>query len=415
MEPSNKDIVLDAAARLIRSKDASDKLRSLPVASGRKLSGHWSWMRLPDWAADLVPSGLEGFYVPEQNGVYTWQEYDWWLGAATMLTSVAEKAQEVQRGPIHSYSFRLDPALHPSIQHAWVNRIVMFLRRWWANDNGADEKRALGSIPPAVIYLTHDVDAVSKTLAIRTKQAAFNAYNKRLGSALKFMFGPANYWQFETITELEDRYDRRSIWNFYGAGGGLWRTPKEHLFDPSYDVRSRRIINKLVELREQGHQIGLHPRFDTWRDINSMQSEKQAIEEATRHEIVDVRQHWLRFSFAETWKAQKAVGLTNDYTLGFNDRPGFRNGAALSFVDASSGMRVTPMVLMDSHLFDYANMGVDDRFRQIDRLLDELVFTGGEASIIWHQRVFHADYGWGAAYEYLLDGMKTRGIASPER
>ncbi len=409
------DIVLSAADRLVPEDGSSEKLRSLPVAKKNKTADGWCWIRMPDWASDLVPAGLDGFYVPMQDGAPTWREYDWWLGAAALLTSVAEKKHEAEQGTAHSYFFRLHPDHGPAVDYAWVNRIVMFLRRWWAHENESVEEPAFGKIPRAVIYLTHDVDAVSKTLAIRGKQAAFNCYNKRFGSALRFLFGPADYWQFETITDLEHRYGRRSVWNFYGARGGVWRTPKEHLFDPAYDVLSDRLVHKLRWLHGEGHIVGLHPRFDTWQDPERMRLEKETIEEATGHEVTVVRQHWLRFSFAKTWKAQMAAGLRHDFTLGFNDRFGFRNSAALTFKDDESGMRVTPMVLMDSHLFDYSQISIDAQRDTIDHLLDELVFTGGEASIIWHHRVFHADYGWGPLYEYLLQAMQKRDIASPER
>ena len=76
-------------------------------------------------------------------------------------------------------------------------------------------------------------------------------------------------------------------------------------------------------------------------------------------------------------------------------------------------MRVTPMVLMDSHLYDYATLSEEGRFAAIDAILDELVATGGEASVIWHQRVFHDDYGWGGGYAYLLDGLRKRRILDP--
>ena len=70
---------------------------------------------------------------------------------------------------------------------------------------------------------------------------------------------------------------------------------------------------------------------------------------------------------------------------------------------------------MDSHLFDYSNKNKQERYQVIDSILDELEKTGGEGSVIWHQRVFHSDYGWGDAYEYLLKGMKKRKILTPKR
>lgn len=411
---SNADLVLSAASRLVPAEAGAEKLRHLPIPATSVMSSGWSWIALPDWASDIVPTGKKGLFVPAQIDGKNWRSYDWWQGAAALLTSAAERKQEAEKGPSHSYASRLDQEMKPAFEYAWVNRILLFLRRWWTHDNDSSENEVFGPVPPAIVHLTHDVDAISKTVAIRSKQAVFSLYNKRVGAATRFLLRPGDYWQFDKITGLEDRYGRRSLWNFYGGRGGLFRSPKEHLFDPAYNVNSKRLQDQIRAMASDGHRIGLHPRFDTWRDADRMSAEKQAIEVAQGREITDIRQHWLRFSFAETWKTQKAAGLTHDHTLGFNDRFGFRNSAALSFTDPDSGMRVIPMVLMDSHLHDYADMSEEIRFETIDLILDELVATGGEASVIWHQRVFHRDYGWGATYEYLLEGMKKRRIASPE-
>lgn len=411
---SDRETVLAAAARLLARDGAAEKLHALPIArSSGSRAGDGRWVALPDWAADLVPGGKPGLFVPAAAGAGDWRSVDWWQAAALLLGSAFERRREAREGPLHSYAFRLGAEHAPAFDHAWVNRIVLFLRRWWAVANGQPEEQAFGPVPRAVVHLTHDVDAISKTLAIRAKQTAFCLYNRRFADAARFLLGPADYWQFEHILALEDRAGRRSLWNLYGGKGGWLRSPKEILMDPAYRIGAPRLSDQMRRMAADGHRIGLHPRFDTWRDAGRMRAERTAIEGATGRPVTQVRQHWLRFSFSDTWAAQRAAGLTHDLTLGFNDRPGFRNGAAVSFTDTASGMRITPMVLMDSHLYDYATLTEEDRFAIIDAVLDELVATGGEASVIWHQRVFHADYGWGGGYAYLLEGLRARQIVDP--
>ena len=58
-------------------------------------------------------------------------------------------------------------------------------------------------------------------------------------------------------------------------------------------------------------------------------------------------------------------------------------------------------------------MSESERYEHIDRVLNELALVGGEASVIWHQRVFHPDYGWGRDYEYLLNKLDAIGAISP--
>lgn len=413
-QETDRERVLAAAARLIATPEGATRLATLPVACTTNLAAvRWAWVTLPHWAIDLVPTDRPGFFLPIWDETADWRSYPWWKGAAALLSCKFERAMEATSGPVHSYAFRLGDDVQPIFDYAWVNRIVLFLRRWWSVENGVEETAAFGPVPRAIVHLTHDVDAISKTLAIRGKQAAFSLYNQRPGRAARFLLGRADYWQFDRILALEEAYGRRSLWTFYGGKGGWLRRPRELLMDPSYSVGYGRLRQQVRALAEAGHRVGLHPRFDTWRDTDLMIAEKRVVEAALGAPITEVRQHWLRFSFAETWRAQAAAGLTHDLTLGFNDRPGFRAGAALSHIDPESGMRVTPMVLMDSHLYDYADMAPEVRHQTIDRMLDELVATGGEASVIWHQRVFHPDYGWAEGYEYLLAGLHSRRIGQP--
>ena len=405
--------VLTSAWRFLTAQSAREKLSSLPVPNRDVVTGQWMWIGLPPWAADLVPSNKQGLFVPKQDAT-GWRDYDWWAGAAAMLCSAYERCHEAKVGPIHSYAFRLGQDVQAAFDHAWVNRVILFLQRWWAHENREAVESVFGSKPRAIVHLTHDVDAVSKTFSIRGKQTAFCLYNKRYRSALRFLFGSADYWQFDKIMGLESKFGRRSLWNFYGGDGGVLRRPKEQLMDPAYCVSDSRLSDQLKRLVTDGHMIGLHPKFGTWADPVQMRIEKRSIERTAGIELKDVRQHWLRFSYADTWRAQSQAGLSQDYTLGFNDRIGFRNSAALSFRDHASGMKVIPMGLMDSHLYDYAELSADARFQKIDGFLDELVATGGETSIIWHQRVFHPDYDWGEGYEYLLEGLKDRRIAAPD-
>ena len=408
----HREEVLQTFTRLTGGEDGAAKLSSLVIEQNKGRFEGWRMMELPEWAADLAPEGYKGLMVPLwHDGLGAeWDHYDWWRAAHFMMTSEWERTYEKKNGTVHSYSFHYDPDDQIIFDHAWVNRMILFLRRWWAVKNEADETRAFGAIPRPVVHLTHDVDAVYKTLPIRAKQAAFWTYNKSPIRAMKFFFTPGDYWQFDTIMQMENTYGYTSTWNMYGGKGGWLRSPKEILFDPSYSVAHDRLKRQLCHMRETGHIIGLHQSFDAWQDEQVMHREKQAIEAALGAEVTSCRQHWLRFSFDKTWKAQAKAGLKTDMTLGFNDRPGFRNAAAVDMIDRRSNMRILPMVLMDSQLYDYAGLDDQQREETMDHVLKELVETGGEASIIWHHRVFHPDYGWGEGYHRLLQKMKALGI-----
>lgn len=380
-----------------------------------------------------MPAGaipVPAHFVLEGQGD-AWVRTDWWQTAYWYLNCSAERAFEAVHGPIHSYSNRLtdwDPVIW---ERAWVNRIALFMRRWVAQHNQVDEDVMLGSLPETDIQITHDVDAIQKTPAIRLKQSAFNAFNgmrrllqgkrssamQKFRQALLFFSSNDNYWFFDKIAALEEKHGLRSSFNLYGGGGGWLRSPKKILLDPAYDVRSPRLASQMRALLARGWQVGLHQSFDEWSNPRSMCIERLRVEQAIGQSVTTCRQHWLRFSWERTWIAQREAGFLLDTTLGFNDRPAFRCGAALRFkpvlahVDShprTAELEVVPMVLMDSHLYDYLDLNDIDRQTQLKKWLDEIRLVRGQATVIWHTHVLGKDYGWSGGFDALLHLLDSK-------
>lgn len=379
-------------------------------------------VRLPDWAEDLGPAGA--MLVPaaamtgEAGEPHT--RVDWWYAAAWYLDGHAERAFEAAHGPIHSYALRLkgwDAALW---DYAWVNRIALFLRRWAAWSAGAGEDVVCGPRPAPEIRMTHDVDAIAKTVPIRLKQAAFRTFNalrrllrgdlagmvRHIAAALRFLFGPADYWCFPEIEAVERKVGIRSQFNlFAGRPAAPWRF-RRWLLDPTYRVSAPRLRDQLRRMRLEGWAIGLHPSFFTWCNPSAYAAEKARLEAVLGSAVTSIRQHWLRFSWSDTWAAQRAAGFAEDTSLGFNDRPGFRNATAWPVTPLGTdgrpldGLTAWPLVLMDSHLHDYGDLSPKAIVEAIDRWLEEVFMVGGRVTVVWHQRILHADYGWNESFRH---------------
>ncbi len=382
-------------------------------------------VRLPPWAADLAPDGVipvPGHCVREGAGD-DHLRVDWLSAAYWYLNGSAERAFEAAHGPIHSYAYKLAGWPVRMWERAWANRIALFLRRWAAREAGATEDALLGPLPEAEIFVTHDVDAVRKTWSIRVKQPVFHGFNglrrllagdpkgaaAKFATALRFAFSGADYWKFDEMEEMERGARVSAVYLLYG------RAPDERrgvlrLVDPAYDVLEAPVAERLRALVARGHAVGVHPSYATWEDSAAMRRERERVERATGARAVHCRQHWLRFSWTRTWAAQHAAGLEIDFTLGFNDRPGFRNGAALRFRpwDASGtslGIESVPLVLMDSQLYDYADMDDTCRETAIGHWLGEVSAVRGCASVIWHPHTLAPDYGWRGGFAMLLRAL----------
>ena len=376
---------------------------------------------VPLWAADAAVEGqllvpLEAIPASTQTSADTWRSVDWLLAAFLLLEGWHERLWEHQHGPIHSYSLCLTSWDQRAWQHAWVNRIGLFLRQWAIQRDGLIAEQQMGALPEAEIRMTHDVDALRKTLPIRFKQGAFNLFNaaralrqghcavavKRLRQAKRFFFGRENWWVFDRLIALENQTRITATYHFYADPRS--KTLKRWLLDPSYSIEELAQSGLLHRLKQSGHHIGLHPGFDTWQSAIQIAAARDQLQQATNCTIAHVRQHWLRFSWRETWNAQASAGLKQDTTLMFNDRPGYRTSSALAWqpwnptANAAHPLTALPTVLMDSHCYDYQPMSADQRQQSIQHWIGECQAVRGQIAVLWHPHTLSDDYGWSQGF-----------------
>ena len=378
---------------------------------------------LPEWAAEF---GINGkILVPLDaciNG-NDWKSVDWWLAIFLLLECWHERVWELERGPIHSFSFRLvgwDPRVW---DHAWVNRIALFMRAWAANQHQENSAEMFGPLAVGSVRITHDVDAIIKTIPIRIKQSVFCLVNvfrhiasaqfrkaaNRLAQAIRFLFGREDWWKFEYLLNLEKKNNIRAHFNFYADGRK--KNFKRWLLDPDYDVASSRVRKLIENIDAQGGSIGIHPTYDAWQSGSLICSQRQLVSAVAGSEVSIARQHWLRFSWAQTWRAQEYAGIVRDTTLMFNDRPGFRASAALDWapwspeIERAHQLSELPTVLMDSHLYDYLDLNDAQRESEIAYWLDEVRQVSGQVAVLWHPHTLTDDYGWTAGFIALLKAV----------
>jgi hypothetical protein len=405
-----------------------DQLLSLPIDNVQQdlkisIPLKLEAISLPDWANDCGVNGQ--LLVPREcidfgSEVVDWKKVDWWTAIFLLMEGWHERIWEATNGVIHSYSYKLKGWDTRAWDHAWVNRIAIFLRKWFQKETNNCEI-LLGVLPEAKFTLSHDVDAVSKTLPIRLKQGAFNLFNSlsylrkgnfkksilKFGDSFRMLFGNEDWWVFDKLIEMEDKAAIKAVYHFYGDDRP--KSLQRWLMDPSYDTSDPRLKKLFEKLKKEGHEIGLHPTFDCWNDSVLLRRQKQLLEKNAGVEIKKCRQHWLRFSWQDTWRAQTKASIQVDSTLMFNDRSGFRNSTAISWSPwnlvehKQHELKCTTSVLMDSHLYDYQNFRFSERIDQIKSWTNECKSVYGECSLLWHPHTLTNDYGWELGLKQLLE------------
>ena len=168
-------------------------------------------------------------------------------------------------------------------------------------------------------------------------------------------------------------------------------------YDCGYDIRCPEAAFLVGKLRAMGADIGLHGGLHAAYDPHLLASEKQRLEEVVGGTITAGRQHYLRFHPLQTQRAWQHCGLTDDYTLGFAEREGFRCGTCHPYPlydlinDCPTSLIEHPLIAMDMTFIRYRKLQPDatlDRIRQLRHTCEQ---AEGDFVLLWHNTTVGRD------------------------
>jgi len=252
------------------------------------------------------------------------------------------------------------------------------------------------------IWLSHDVDipfcAVGKPCVAVLKNAVgdlvkrgnISLFARRVQSRLlnEPRFDPCNTFDF--IMSVSERYNLKSTF-FFKAGHS------NPLYDDDYSLEDSRIQTLMRRIYERGHEIGIHPSYESYRDEKMLRLECERLRRVTENlgisqERWGSRQHYLRWENPGTWQICDESGLDYDSTLGFADHAGFRCGTCHEFpvfnlrTRKPLRLRERPLIAMDVTLLapQYMALRPEQALEWIERLSNTCRRFGGTFTLLWH-------------------------------
>jgi len=173
---------------------------------------------------------------------------------------------------------------------------------------------------------------------------------------------------------------------------------------PEHDTRyllTEPVIERMLgRIHDRGHEIGLHPSYETFRDAGLICQEAERLRQTmTRIGIGQTklggRQHYLRWETPTTARAYEAAGLDHDSTLSFADRAGFRCGTCHEYpffdVHERRVLRIIekPLVVMECTTIEYMQLGYSDAaLDQMVQLKETCRRFDGAFTLLWHNSHF---------------------------
>jgi len=168
--------------------------------------------------------------------------------------------------------------------------------------------------------------------------------------------------------------------------------------DPDYELGHPLIRNLLKHIHQRGHEIGLHPSYNTFSNPEALKSEADRLRSICEQEKIQQkewggRMHYLRWQQPLTMRAWANAGMDYDSTLGYADHAGFRCGTSHEYpaFDAESqaqlSLRIRPLIAMECTVIDEVYLGLGDSQSAEEvflKLKESCHHVQGCFTLLWH-------------------------------
>jgi hypothetical protein len=211
---------------------------------------------------------------------------------------------------------------------------------------------------------------------------------------------------FETLLAIEQRHGFRST--FFLLHDKYWARQGSR-----YSLRCAEIHRIARRVLDAGGELGVHGGYYRFNQAALYRESLGALQAEFGVRPCGIRNHLLRFSYPETWRAQAQAGFAYDATYGLPQELGPRGGWPFPFqtCDADTGSLLDlielPLTVMDATLFRYLRLGGERALEQAWQVIESVVQAGGLVSLLWHNNYFnepeYADWQW--VYERLLEKL----------
>jgi hypothetical protein len=163
------------------------------------------------------------------------------------------------------------------------------------------------------------------------------------------------------------------------------------------------------------YQVGLHPSYTAGGNGSLVNTEAFRLKSILGKEISLSRYHYLRLSMPRSYDTIHNAGISEDYSMGYPDEPGFRAGIARPYFfynvteDKKTNLKIFPFQVMDGTLYDYKKLNPESSKEVILNLINETRKVGGLFISIWHNTSLLDNIerkGWREVFEHMICNQK---------
>lgn len=146
------------------------------------------------------------------------------------------------------------------------------------------------------------------------------------------------------------------------------------------------LVNKL----STRYPIGIHPSYRTFLSDTIFRQELSKLVDILGQAVSASRFHYLRQSIPYSYYPLMRAGITQEYSMGYADKPGFRAGTCTPypffdlFDNTAKNLKIFPFAIMDKSLLNIVRYDPNQAFELVKRLVQVIKNVNGNFVSVWH-------------------------------
>jgi hypothetical protein len=141
--------------------------------------------------------------------------------------------------------------------------------------------------------------------------------------------------------------------------------------------------------------IGIHPSYASHLNQEVIREEINKLAHLSKKAVTRSRQHFIKLKIPYTYEILNQLGIKEDYSMGWPDKPGYRAGTTRSFYfyhlgkEEKTDLKLFPFCWMDAHfIYHHLNNG-QDMIGLNQKFIAQHQKYGGTYTPIFHNNHFY--------------------------
>jgi hypothetical protein len=199
------------------------------------------------------------------------------------------------------------------------------------------------------------------------------------------------YDSFKRQFELNDKYKIKPMYFvLLGDFGGNDKNVPHH----------NKTYQTLIKKIDERYGAFFHPSFGSTRSEKQLLIEKLRIEHITGKKATKARQFFNKLNLPTYYQRLVDIGITDDYSMGYNNHLGFRAGLCSSFpffnleTNQVTNLMIHPFCIVDKAFKLHLRIRASEVIYHSRQIMESVKAVGGDFTVVFHNETLGTRKMW---------------------